>query len=147
MDKDKLDLIQGIVEEVINEVSIGYLKDKAKAVLDKRREDASHARKFVDKVEKATGEDSKHTKDARDQASEKSGRAFHAYALANTLKDGAKQQANRLVGAAKKVAQARNDHHWGEVEPCTTDCKKSYDRVIKAGALARTTDKKFKVDE
>ena len=142
-----------LMEEIINEVSAGYVKKKAEAVIDKRKAEADHAYNFARKVYNyevnKTG-DSKNTPmtdKADNQSYEKGGRWSHAYLLSKHLPD-SKKSIKPMVQAAKKVADTRSNHHWNDVEPTGTqeEIKKTYNRAEKAGTLART-DKKFKSDE
>lgn len=151
--KKKVDEAFDLMEEIINEVSAGYVKKKAEAVIDKRKAEADHAYNFARKVHNyevnKTG-DNKNTPmtdKADNQSYEKGGRWSHAYLLSKHLPD-SKKSIKPMVQAAKKVADTRSNHHWNDVEPTGTqeEIKKTYNRAEKAGTLART-DKKFKSDE
>lgn len=114
-----------LMEEIINEVSAGYVKKKAEAVIDKRKAEADHAYNFARKVHNyevnKTG-DNKNTPmtdKADNQSYEKGGRWSHAYLLSKYLPD-SKKSIKPMVQAAKKVADTRSNHHWNDVEPTGT---------------------------
>ena len=92
-----------LMEEIISEVSAGYVKKKAEAVIDKRKAEADHAYNFARKVHNyevnKTG-DNKNTPmtdKADNQSYEKGGRWAHAYSLSKHLPDSKKPDRKSVV--------------------------------------------------
>jgi len=141
----KVEEALSLMEEIINEVSIGKWKEAAKSSLPKRKEEAEKAeatskqiwKDYEEGVKKSPeDEETLYKRASYDDAAnyddkiKKGSRADHAEAVADLNVSNEKSSANKLLKAASKVSNNREDE-FGR-NPSARTLK----RAVKAGNLA-----------